>query len=151
MILRKLRPSVINFNKEILFGEVGALICAPLISYFISFFSSDPNIISLTAVIGALIGSIIFWLASRIYNQKKQYGFFIEDLVKDIAYFTPFAFLCSILVYYPTLFLFSNRLLIHGENVFSSVIVAQIIAFAFFLLVMNLYRHFLEKINGKIL
>ena len=140
----------VDFNKEILFGEVGALISAPAVSYFASMITKDYNVISLSAVIGAIIGASIFWIAMRIYDKRRN-KMPLENVAKDIAYFTPAAFLISLILYYPTLFLVSHYLLVEGVRVLYSVISSQVIAFLSFLIGVNAYRYVLAYRFGKVL
>lgn len=143
--------NTINFNKEIIFGEIGALIGAPLISYLVSRFTSTIGFISLSAVLGGILGGAIFWLSMRIYDKKIDKKFSVKALVEDIIYFTPMAFLISLLMYYPILFFSSEHLLENKHKILYSVIFAQLLAFSIFLVMMNLYRYFLAKVYKKIL
>lgn len=138
-----------NFNKQLLIGEIGAVICAPLVSYIFSLFTQKSSIISASAVGGSIFGAAIFWLATKIYDKKKEKKFSTPNLAKDIAYFTPAAFLLTLLLYYPTLYLLSHYLLLQGDKVLLSVIPSQIIAFLLFLVGINLYRLLLYKFLGK--
>ena len=142
--------NTINFNKEIIFGEIGALIGAPLISYIVSRFTSVIKFISFSAVIGGIIGGVLFWLFMRVYDKKIYKKFSIKNLAEDIIYFTPIAFLISLFMYYPLLFFFSEHFLESQYKILYSVIFAQLIAFSFFLVMMNFYRYFLAKIYKKV-
>ena len=143
------KVTIINFNKEIVFGELGALISAPALSFIVSYFTNNDQIISFSAVLGALIGGSIFWLIMRIYDAELIGKVPTRSLTGDLVYFTPAALILALLVYQPTLFLFSNHLLENGDRVIFSVIGAQIIAFLLFLLVMNLYRYVIYRFTGK--
>ena len=145
------KKTTINFNKEILFGELGALACAPLTSYIASHFTSNVKFISLSAVIGAIAGGTIFWLSMRIHDKGIEKRLSVRGIADDIRYFTPAAFLLTLLVYYPTLFFVSLDLLSKQNKVLSSIIFSQITAFFFFLLMINAYRYILAKLYGKVL
>lgn len=143
--------NTLNFNKELIFGEMGALIGAPLTSYLVSRFTSTIKFISFSAVLGGIIGGIIFWLFMRVYDKKIDKKFSIKNLAEDIIYFTPVAFLISLLMYYPILFFSSEYFLEDQHKILFSVIFAQLIAFSIFLIMMNIYRYFLAKIYKKVL
>jgi len=143
------RHSTFNFNKQILFGELGALISTPLISFIVSRFTSTPNIISSFAVGGAIFGACVFWLLMRVYDEKTTKGIPVKHIASDISYFTPGAFALAMLVYYPSLYLGSKYLLVGDYGVLSSVILSQAIAFSLFLIAVNIYRYFIWKYFGK--
>lgn len=143
------KKSFLNFNKEIIFGEIGAIIGGILLSFLVSRFNQTPNIISGAAVIGSIIGAAIFWITSRIKDQKAIREYNLRSLSEDIGFFTPAAFLLTLCIYYPVLFFLSKRLLIKNFIVLASVIPAQIIAFLLFLIAINLYRLILIKTIKK--
>lgn len=138
-----------NFNKEILFGEIGALIGAPTFGVVASHYFSNPQILSSSAVIGAIIGASLFFLSMRIYDKSKQKNFSEKSFVKDLAFFTPAAFILTTLVYYPSLFFISEYLIESQFKIVFSVILSQFVAFAFFLISINLYRYILLKLTGR--
>ena len=145
------RKSTLNFNKEIVVGEIGALIGAPLLSFIVSRVTSHPRDVSIAAVLGAAIGACSSWLAMRIRDRGKERNFSARTLAHDIAYFTPAALLLTVTVYYPTLYVLSGDLLHVEHRVVSSVIISQLAAFLLFLLLINVYRYLLAKIVGKVL
>jgi len=144
----KMDRRVVDFNKEILFGEIGALISIPIITYFVSLFSKNATLISSAAVIGSIAGASFFWIFMRAYDDKKRHELSFQTLAADIGYFTPAAFISTLFVYYPVLFFVSRYLIVHKDVIFSSVIIAQVMAFSLFLLVMNFYHHYLYRITG---
>jgi hypothetical protein len=135
---------VIDFNKEILFGEFGALISAPIAAFIISQFTKSASFISAIAVLGSLAGASLFWIAMRAYDENRRHE--ISHLATDVGYFTPAAFLTTLLFYYPTLFLLSRHLINQDYRIMSSVVLSQFLAFSMFLIVINLYHHYLWKI-----
>ena len=145
------RENTINFNKELVFGELGALIGAPLFSYITSIFTSLPKYISLAAVFGGIFVQAIFWLSMRAYDKKSENSLSVKNMAEDIIYFTPVAFLVALFFYYPTLFFGSEYLIKDNYKVVYSVISAQIVAFFLFVTLMNIYRYFLAKIYKKVL
>ena len=154
MILQRkveMKKSTINFNKEIIACEIGAFLGAPLVSFIFSHITEIKNIISASAVIGGLIGFTIFCITMRIRNQNKRGDYSIKKFTKDVAYFTPAAFILSMIVYYPTVFFLSRHLLYQNLNVFSSVVSSQVIAFVLFITAMNSYRKILSRLTGKVI
>lgn len=134
-----------NFNKQIIFGELGSIIGAPSFTYIATFFTKNPNWISISAVAGSLIGAAILWLITRIYDEKKRNRYEIKTLATDIVYYTPVATPLVFLVYQPLLFFLTRVFLGAGLYSLIAVIIAQFIAFLSFLILINLYRLFLIK------
>jgi hypothetical protein len=144
-----MRQSTLNFNKEILIGECGALIAANPTAYAVSRFTRNTSVISWSAVAGTLVGGALFWLLARIYDKVREKRFDAKVLASDIGYFTPAAVLLGFLVYDPSIYLTSHHLLKQGDKVVDSVLVGQLVAFALFLLCMNLYRLVLLRFQLK--
>ena len=147
--LLEMKDSTFNFNKQLIFGEIGSVIFAPLTSLFVSQFTKNSTTISASAVVGALFGAPLFWIVTRIYDNRKKDRKIIKKLAGDIAYFTPVAFLVAILVYQPTLFIISRYLLDHEGYVILSVIGSQVIAYSLFVIIINIYRSLLYRFHGK--
>lgn len=145
----KISQDTINFNKEILFGELGALIGTQTGGYVSSHFTSSVKIISFSVVIGALIVASLFWMLMRIYDRSRKSAYSKEKLEYDLEYFTPASACLTIFIYYPTLYLTTKHFLEHGRIVEFSAIVAQTIAFAAFIVGINIYRNILFKYYGK--
>lgn len=148
----KISKSFINFNKQILMGEMGAIIGAQLFSHLASEVFHSVTRVSLAAVIGSMIGSSL-WLFTRAYDMGVHKKFSFKELAEDFVYFTPVAFLLSCIIYYPLLFFLSKSMLIHHfinhSIVLSSVFISQLIAFIILVLALNLYRIFLFKTTSK--
>lgn len=141
-----------NFNKEILFGELGSLFAAPTISSLISQVSSNAKIISLSAVFGAIIGASLFWLVMRVYDRKKRNELTITDMTNDFIYLTPGASMLTVLVYYPTLYSLALDKITSGNlGVPVSVIISQAVAFSAFLIAINIYRLVLKRFFNRVL
>ena len=139
----------LDFNKEILFGELGALIGTQLFGHLAFGLGYKNIVIAMFVIFGGLIGMAVFWLGARIYNQKKQNIFSKRKLIKDITYFTPMATIVSWGVYQPILFLLSKYFLEKGFCVSFAILFSQILAFMSFLIWMNLLRLFLVKTSGR--
>ncbi len=144
-----MRQSTLDFNREILFGECGALLMANPAALAASKFTHSSEAISWAAVGGTLAGGALFWLAARVYDAVREKRFDARVLMSDIGYFTPVAVALGFLVYDPSIYLTSHYLLNQGEQVGHSVIVGQVVAFSLFLACMNLYRLVLLRLRGK--
>ncbi|MEK6918331.1 MAG: hypothetical protein AABW51_05275 [Nanoarchaeota archaeon] len=141
--------SFIDFNKELFFAEVGATIGTPLFAFLVSRFSHSPSTISVFAVLGGVFGSSAFWIGTRVYDRNKTKKYSVKHFANDILYFTPVAFLVSVLFYYPTIFFLSRHLIRLDHRVFASVVFSQLVAFCFFVACMNVYRYLLYIKTGK--
>jgi hypothetical protein len=146
-----MQQSTLDFNREILLGECGALLAANPTAIIVSHFTKNAALISFSAVAGTLIGGALFWLSARVYDMMREKRFDPKLLASDIGYFVPAAVVLGFMVYDPSIYFTSHHLLREGDKVEYSVIVGQVVAFSLFLLCMNLYRLLLLRIRGKIL
>src|SRR5690349_21471531 len=95
----------IRFNQGIIFGEVGALIGVPLTPMIVSRFTSNPATLSTSALIGGLVLGSAFWLIVNLGHEQTQAqaagdrAAVAKNLALRIAYFTPAAFLISLVTY----------------------------------------------------
>jgi len=144
-----MEESTYRFNKELVLGEIGAWIFAPLVAFITSRLADSTTVISISAVIGSILGGVIFWLSTRIYHYKQREGFKPSRLASDIMYFTPIAFLLALSVYNPTVYSVSHYLLNRGDRVVFSVIASQLIGFSLFLIGINTYRMILHRVSRK--
>ena len=145
----KIPKDFINFNKEILFGEVGAIAGAQVTGNIISEMTSSVQTISYAIVGGSIVGASIFWIAMRIHNKTKKNKLSTKKFIEDIAYFTPVAFILTSILYYPSLFLISEYLIENYGKVTIPIIISQLSAFLILLVGLNIYKHFLFKFTGK--
>jgi hypothetical protein len=141
--------STLDFNRELIFGEVGALLCANPVASLVARFTPSPGVISGAAVAGTLAGGGLFWLGARVYDQCRDRTLDRRALAADIAYFTPAALVLGFAVYDPAIYLTSRHLLRAGDRVFPSVLLAQAVAFVLFLGCMNVYRLLLLRVVGR--
>ena len=146
-----MQKTTLDFNREILFGECGALLAANPTAMLVSHFTRNTTIISSSAVAGTLIGGALFWLGARVYDKTRDRKIDAKALASDIGYFTPAAVILGFLVYDPSIYFTSHHLLGNGDKVFLSVLVGQAVAFVLFLACMNLYRVLLLRFGGKTL
>ena len=148
--MKLVEQSTFDFNKELLFGEVGAWVGAPLAAHIALRFTTSSRILSIFAVLGAIIGSSIIWLSMRYYDQKKHdSNYSAAGLAKDIAYFTPVAGTIAFFVYNPTVYFISEYLLTNHHSVYASVISSQAVAFTLLIILLNIYRYILIRSVGK--
>jgi hypothetical protein len=144
-----MQQSTLAFNRELIIGECGALLLVNPVASLTARITSNPSVISGSAVAGTLAGGALFWLAARIYDTSRSQGFSAKRLASDIGYFTPAAVLLGFVVYDPAIYLISRHLLKSGDTVTPAVFVAQAAAFLLFLASMNLYRILLLRLKGK--
>lgn len=145
------KKNSLNFNKELIFGEIGAITGAPLTAYIVSQLVHNTKIISFSAVIGAVLGQAVFWVSMRFYDKNRESNYSIKRLGEDLIFFTPVAFFLALFLYYPSIYFISGYLIKDQFKVIYAVISSQIIGFFLFLIAINLYRYILAKIYGKIL
>lgn len=143
---------IIDFNKEILTGEIGALLCAPLFGFIGSVIIRNPTFIAFFTLFGSVIGGSIFWASMRIYDQKKRNEFSLKRFTKGISFYTPVAFLISLLAAYPTVFFVTRSISnSHLHIYFLSSLAGELSGFIVFLILINCYRYVLEHHFNKIL
>lgn len=134
----------INFNKEILSGEIGAIAGAQMAGLITRNFELSEKMISSLSVIGAIVGAGIFYLIARILNHRKRDDFNVKKLSKDIAYYTSGAIIITVLIYYPSMYFINKKFLHYIKDVNLSTLIAQTIAFILFVLFINIYRYILK-------
>jgi hypothetical protein len=145
----KLSKNFKDFNKEILFGEVGTLIGIQFFNLLSSNFSFPVRLIPHLVVFGAIIGGSLFWLLARVYDKSKEENYSQKKLFDDMKYFTPASTFFTFAFYYPVLFFGTKYFLEHHRRLEFSTIIAQLIAFSAFLIGINIYRYILLKVKGK--
>lgn len=139
----------INFNKEILFGEFGAIVGIQTVSFISSRVNYSVNLLSYMVVIGAIVGASLFWFLMRLYDKTRKTKYPEKNIIEDIEYYAPAAFVLTSIFYYPTLFFATKYFLEHNRMVEYSATISQIIAFGLFLIGINIYRYVLNKYYGK--
>lgn len=149
--MRNKVKETINFNKEILIGEIGALAGTQGFGHFASKIFSSSAVISAFVVLGAIIGASLFWFLARLYHRKIQRKETNKTVAKEISYFAPASAFLAIFVYYPTLFFVTKYFLKHHDAVSHSAIISQVIAFVMFLIGINVYRYILIKLKKIVL
>ena len=147
----KLNQKVFDFNKEILIGEIGALIGAPMFGFLGSLLSRNANFVSFATLFGSIMGAGISWLATRLYDQKKYNDFSTKKFVKEVSLYTPVAFLISLLVGYPIVVLVTHSLFVKEHVSYLSSFIGELSGFVVFLILINTYRYILSnKLNKEL-
>jgi hypothetical protein len=146
-----MRPSggVFDFNKQILFGEIGAIVGIQLAPLVTSAFTAAPSILALAAVLGGQFAGSVAWIVMKRRDERRRGPNSVLNLAVQIAYFSPAAFIVGLIVYQPTLFLVTRHLLKDGNLVAYSALISQIAAFSLFLVAINIYRIALYWVSGK--
>ncbi|HEY1793922.1 MAG TPA: hypothetical protein VGG34_13485 [Opitutaceae bacterium] len=146
-----MQGSALRFNREVLIGELGALVLANGSAPVVSHFTRDASVISGIAVAATLAGGGLSWLAARVYDRVRDRAYSTKTIASDVGYFMPAATVLGFVLYDPTIFLVSRHLLLHGTGVRASVLLGQAAAFALFLAAINGYRVVLLRLRGKAL
>lgn len=142
--------NLFDFNKEVIFGEFGGWISAPITAWLVSLLTQNSVIISTLAVFGSIIGASICWVLMRVRDEKVRQIYSIKHLIRDVEYFTPAAFVLAVIIYYPAFYLMSHHILTTEHiGVIYSTMIAQAMAFSLFLVAINVYHHYLYKITGE--
>jgi hypothetical protein len=144
----KLSKHFWDFNKEILFGELGTLMGIQFVNLLASSFSFPINLIPHFVVLGAIIGGSLFWLLARVYYRSKEEKYSEKKFFNDVKYFLPASTFFTFAFYYPVLFFATKHFLEHHELEFSTIL-AQVIAFCAFIIGINIYRYIILKVEGK--
>jgi hypothetical protein len=145
----KISKEALDFNKEILFGELGSLIGIQVATLLSIHFPRYPDLIPHFIVLGASVLGSLFWVLARIYYKSKREKYSEKSFITDMEFFTPASVLFAFLFYYPALFFTSKYLLEHHRAIEFSAILSQLAAFLIFLLAINIYRYILLKVFNK--
>lgn len=146
---KKSNRTAFNFNKQILSAELGAFIFALVFAFASNLFFQNPSIISLFVIAGSVIGAAVFWIGTRVIDNSKHEDYSVKELLRDMSYFTPVAFVLTWILYYPSLYFLTNIFLRNDHRIFFSVVFAQAIACCLFLAGINIYRYSLIRFFGK--
>ena len=147
----KLDSRTIDFNKEILFGEVGALVGAVLLGLIAYFIHKNPNIVSILTLIGSVAGGSLLWWIARIHDEKKRNEFSIKKLGRDLSLYTPVAILIALLISYPTIFWVTHAISAKIRFDFLGSFAGELSGFILFLILMNGYRYILRHSFHRVL
>lgn len=147
----KLDRRTIDFNKEILVGEIGALVGAVLLGFVAYFIHRNASIVSMLTLIGSVVGGSLSWWIARIGDEKRRNEFSIRKLGRDISLYTPVALLIALLISYPTVYIVTHAISMRTRFDFLGSLVGELAGFILFLALMNLYRYILKKKFNRVL
>jgi len=149
MIRKQKRGRFLDFNDEIILGEVGALIGSASGSYLSFLISKDDKLSPAFSVVGSIILGGILFLSEKIHDKMKRKEFSIKNLIHDLSYYTPAAAPVSIFIGYPMLYLLTGFFIGKGLNPFYSGALGAFLSFLVFLVIMNIYRTVLLHVFKK--
>ena len=141
----------IDFNKEILIGEIGALLGAVLLGFLAFYIHKNPNWVSTLTLLGSITGGSASWWITRIYDEKRRNEFSIKKLGKDLSVYTPVAILIALFISFPTVFFVTHAISARIRFDFLGSLAGELSGFVLFLLLMNGYRYLLKHSFNKIL
>ena len=147
--MKKIDTRFFDFNKEIIFGEIGALSGSALGSYLSFLISGNEKLIPTFSVVGSMLGSTILYLSTKIYDKIKRKESSIKNLISDLLYYTPIAAPLRIFIGYPLLYLFTRYFVKNGVGAFYSGALGEFLSFLIFLVMINAYRFILYRISKK--
>lgn|GEM_PF-987414 len=129
----------LDFNKEIISGEIGALLGSSLGSYLSSLILNE-SLVPAFAVAGSILGSTLLFLSTKIYNKKKRKELSFRNIFNDLKYYTPAAATLRISAGYPLLYLFTKYFVSIGVSALYSGALGEFFSFLIFLFLINIYR-----------
>lgn len=138
-----------DFNKEIIFGEIGALLGSALGSYLSFLISHNEKLIPIFSVVGSFLGSTTLYLSTKIYNKRKRKELSLRNLIHDLMYYTPAAAPLRIFIGYPLLYFFTRYFVKNGLGAFYSGALGEFLSFLIFLFLINMYRIILFRFFKK--
>ena len=134
-----------EFNKEVLYGEAGAILGAAAISTLASHFTMSRIIISQFAVIGSMLGGGSLFLIKKIQHKIQKKQPVLKSTVRDLEVFTPAALLITLVVSYPIVYYLTKFFIkLHWHPYFAGGL-SEIGGFLAFLLLINIYRLILVR------
>jgi len=139
----------VDFNKEIISGEIGAILGAALGGFVAVYIAHTRNTISFFVLLFSILSASTFFILTKIRNQKKEGIFSIKNIFKEIAYYSPVACLFGVFVGYPFLFLLTKHFLKVGFHPYSAGIISEFTVFLFFLFSINIYRFVLLRVFNR--
>ncbi len=143
--MKKQKGRFLDFNKEIIFGEIGALLGSALGSYLSFWISRNEDLIPTFAVVGSILGSTTLFLSTKIYDKRKRKELSFRNIFNDLKYYTPAAATLRVLVGYPLLY-FLTKLFVEAEiGAFYSGALGEFSSFLVFLSLINIYRIVLAR------
>jgi hypothetical protein len=136
---------LVDFNKEVLCGEIGAIIGAPIIAALAALFTDSTRVIARFAVLGTFLGGSGLFLWKKMQDKKKEGDYSRKSLFKDLSFYTPVAAIIGTCICWPILYHLTKLLLGKDFNSFMAGAISEVTAFSVFLVLINLYRYILVK------
>ena len=146
---KKVSGRLFDFNKEIIFGEIGALLGSSLGAYFSFLIWQNEKLIPTFSVVGSMLGSTLFFLSTKIYNKRKRKELSLRNLIHDLMYYTPVAASLRIFIGYPLLYFFTRYFVRSDIGAFYSGALGEFLSFLIFLFLINMYRIILFRFFKK--
>ena len=138
-----------DFNKEILYGEVGAILGAAILSAIISHFSSSRVTIAQFAVVGSIVGGGSLFIFKKIKNKIRRGEPILRSIIQDLIYFTPAATPIAVFISYPFLYYLMKFFVKNQWDTFVAGAVSELAGFVIFISCINFYRLGLIKLFHK--
>ena len=115
----KLNKRVLDFNKEVLIGEIGAIVGATLFGFLGSLISRSSYFIPIATLVGSIFGGSISMLTARIRDEKKYKTFSTKKLWKDISTIFPSSEILKSTIYHDAKIIFvqSHKLSLRFPNI----------------------------------
>ncbi|MDO8528638.1 MAG: hypothetical protein Q7S06_01975 [Nanoarchaeota archaeon] len=139
-----------EFNKEIVFGEIGAILGSSLGAYLSFLISGNEKLIPTFTVVGSIIGSTTLYLSTKIYHKIKRKELSLKNIFHDLKFYTPVAAPLRIFLGYPILY-FLTRYFVRNTNMgaFYAGALGEFLSFLVFLFLINMYRIILFRFFKK--
>jgi len=138
-----------DFNKEIISGEIGALIGSSLGAYLSLLISQNEKLVPIFTVIGSILGSTTLFLSTKIYHKKRRKELSFKNIFHDLMFYTPVAASLRIFMGYPLLYFFTQYFVRSDIGAFYSGALGEFLSFLIFLFLINIYRIILFKFFKK--
>lgn len=138
----------VEFNDEMIWGEVGSILGSALGAY-ISSSALNENLAPVFSVVGSIVGNTALYLSAKIYHKIRRKEMSLKNLFADLEYYVPVAAPISIFIGYPALYFTTQFFIKNGLSPFFSGAIGAVFAFLIFLVLINIYRVILFRFFKK--
>jgi uncharacterized membrane protein YfcA len=138
----------VEFNDEMIWGEIGSVLGSALGAY-ISSSALSENLAPAFSVAGSILGNTVLYLSAKIYHKVRRNEMSLKNLVTDLSYYAPAAVPISIFIGYPSLYFITQFFIEKGLSPLYSGAIGAIFAFLIFLVLINIYRAILFRFFRK--
>jgi len=138
-----------DFNKEIVYGEIGAILGAAILASIVSLFTSNRVRIAQFTVLGSILGGATLFLFKKVRNKIRNGDPILKSILHDLKFFTPAAVVIMFGIGYPALYYLMKYLTKVGWNGFVAGAVSELVGFVIFIVCINLYKFGVFKIFHK--